>query len=254
MNEFAPDGLPTIAVLCGGLATRLRPITEKIPKSLLEVAGEPFVCHQLRLLRNAGFERVVLLCGFLGEQIRDYIGSGSRFGLKVEYSFDGAQLLGTGGALKKALPCLGTEFMVVYGDSYLPTDYRRVFAAFRQAGRPALMAVFRNDNQWDRSNVEYCEGQIRRYEKGIEDAALNYIDYGLSAFRAEVFECLPEHVPIDLAAIQSRLAHANEMTGVEVFERFYEIGSPLGISQTEEYLRGLESTRPAETASKEDQP
>src|SRR5258708_1931944 len=109
-----------IAILAGGLATRLRPITETIPKALVEIAGEPFLAHQLHLLRANGYERVVMCVGYLGEMVRDFAGDGSQFGMQVEYSFDGEALLGTAGALRKALPLLADDFSVIYGDSYLP--------------------------------------------------------------------------------------------------------------------------------------
>src|ERR1044071_9702153 len=111
-----------IAILAGGLATRLRPMTETIPKALVEIAGEPFLAHQLRLLRAAGYERVVLCVGYLGKMVREFAGDGSAFGLYVEYSFDGPTLLGTAGAIVRALPLLGPRFSVIYGDSYLPCD------------------------------------------------------------------------------------------------------------------------------------
>ena len=114
-----------VAILAGGLATRLRPVTEDTPKALLDVAGKPFVVRQLEYLRQQGIVRVVLCVGYLGEQIRAVVGDGSALGLEVLYSWDGPQLLGTGGALRHALSALGEQFMVLYGDSYLPIDFRR---------------------------------------------------------------------------------------------------------------------------------
>src|SRR4051812_42459269 len=140
-----------IAILAGGLATRLRPVTETIPKALIEVAGEPFLAHQLRLLKRNGFDRVVLCVGYLGEMIRDFAGDGQSFGLRVEYVFDGPKLLGTAGALRRALPVLGEAFAVTYGDSYLPVDYRAAIDSFMQSGKLGLMSVYRNEGLWDTS-------------------------------------------------------------------------------------------------------
>src|ERR1035437_6108261 len=109
-----------IAILAGGLATRLRPVTETVPKALIEVAGEPFFGAQLRLVGHHGVARVVLLVGYLGEKIQAFAGDGRAFGLDVEYAFDGPQLLGTAGALRRALPMLGAAFAVIYADSHLP--------------------------------------------------------------------------------------------------------------------------------------
>src|ERR1017187_4665118 len=168
-----------IAILAGGLATRLRPITETLPKALIEVAGEPFLAHQLRLLRRNGFERVVLCVGYLGEKIQAFAGNGQAFGLQVEYAFDGLQLVGTAGALRRALPLLGDAFAVIYGDSYLPCDYRAALAAFSESGKLGLMSVYRNEGLWDTSNVEFTGGRILAYDKANRTPAMRHIDYGL---------------------------------------------------------------------------
>src|ERR1035438_3813128 len=156
-----------IAILAGGLATRLRPITETLPKALIEVAGEPFLAHQLRLLRRHGFERVVLCVGYLGEKIGAFAGDGRAFGLHVEYAFDGPQLLGTAGALRRALPLLGDAFAVIYGDSYLPCDYRAALAAFSESGKLGLMSVYRNEGLWggilagvERTMAAFCDPDV----------------------------------------------------------------------------------------------
>ena len=154
-----------VAILAGGLATRLRPITEKIPKALVEVAGKPFVFHQLDWLQRQKVDRVVLCVGYLSEMIREQVGSGERWGIEVKYSLDGEKLLGTGGALKKAVPLLGKEFFVFYGDSFLPIDFLPVQEAFRASGRPALMTFLRNQGRWDRSNVEASDGNLIAYNK-----------------------------------------------------------------------------------------
>ena len=154
-----------IAILAGGLATRMRPLTATVPKSLLDVNGEPFIAHQLRLLAGWGVERVVVCGGYLGEQIEAYVGDGSRFGLQVAYSFDGDRLLGTAGALLRALPLLGDRFMTIYGDSYLPCDARAAVRAFDESRKLALMTVLRNQGKWDTSNVVFEGGEIVVYDK-----------------------------------------------------------------------------------------
>src|SRR5580700_2704060 len=154
-----------VAILAGGLATRLRPLTETIPKSLVEINGQPFLWHQLRLLRESGIGRVVLCVSHLGEQVRDSVGDGHDFGLHIDYSFDGPILLGTAGALKRALPLLGEAFFVLYGDSYLPIDLGAVEAAFRASGKTGLMTVYPNHGQWDSSNVEFVDSEIVTYNK-----------------------------------------------------------------------------------------
>jgi NDP-sugar pyrophosphorylase family protein len=221
--------LPPIAVLCGGLGTRLWPLTEKIPKSMLEMAGEPFIAWQLRLLAAAGFRDVVLLCGYLGEQIEQFAGDGKQFGLKVRYCHDGEKPLGTGGAVRRALPILGSTFMTIYGDSYCPTDYRRIYSAYLSSGKAALMTVFQNENRWDKSNVEYRDGCIVRYDKNNPDESMTYIDYGVNVFTDRVFSVIPENEVFDLAIIQTSLARKGNLAGIEVSERFFEVGSQSGI-------------------------
>jgi NDP-sugar pyrophosphorylase family protein len=225
-----------VAILAGGLATRLRPLTETIPKALVEINGEPFLAHQLRLLRRSGIERVVLCAAWRGEQIREYAGDGRAFGLRVEYSFDGPQLLGTAGAIRRALPLLGDSFFVLYGDSYLPCDYAAIERTFQASKMAALMTVFPNSDRWDTSNVEFSGARIQAYDKVNRTVAMRHIDYGLGVFRRDVFEALPEGRPADLAAVYQDLVSRCELAAYEVPTRFYEIGSPEGIRELSEFL------------------
>jgi len=178
-------------ILAGGLATRLRPLTQSIPKALIEVAGHPFLWHQLELLKRRGIRRVVLLVGHLGETIQQRFQDGAELGIRIDYSFDGPVLLGTAGAIRQALPLLPERFFVLYGDSYLPCNYATVEAAFRNSGLPGLMTVYRNDGLYDSSNVEYHGGRILRYDKRNRTPAMHHIDYGLGAFHRSVFEAIP---------------------------------------------------------------
>ncbi len=229
--------MPPIAVLAGGLATRMRPLTETVPKALLEVAGEPFIARQLKLFKRHGLEEAVLCLGFLGEQVRDFAGDGAAFGMKVRYSFDGPTLLGTGGALKKAADLLGDAFWVIYGDSYLDVDYRAVWDHFRAQPLPALMTVCRNEDRWDASNVLFEDGRIRVYDKKDRTPAMKHIDYGLLLFRREVLDRIPAGEKTDLSAVLGGLVRDGLLAGYEMKERFYEIGSPQGLKETDEYIR-----------------
>jgi len=225
-----------VAILAGGLATRLRPITETIPKSLVPVAGRPFLAHQLELLHARGLRRAVLCLGHLGEMIQRDFGDGRDYGVHLDYSFDGPKLLGTGGAIKRALPRLGAEFFVLYGDSYLPLDYRPVAACFRRSGRAGLMTVYRNEGLYDTSNVVFRDGQIAVYDKKLRLPEMRHIDYGLSLFKASVFDGYAADQPFDLAGVMSRLVQEQQLAGYEVAERFYEIGSPAGLAELETML------------------
>jgi NDP-sugar pyrophosphorylase family protein len=225
-----------VAILAGGLATRLRPLTAKVPKVLLEVAGEPFANHQLRLLAHNRIRRVVYCLGYLGEQVVETVGDGSRFGLEVSYVFDGERLMGTGGAIVGALHELDERFFILYGDSYLDTDYQAIDAAHCASGKPALMTIYANAGRWDTSNVEFADGRIIRYSKKDRNERMRYIDYGLSVVHRSIFEGLSRHGAIDLATIFEELANNGELAGFEVSRRFYEIGSFAGISELQSYL------------------
>lgn len=225
-----------VAILAGGLATRLRPITEKIPKSLVPVAGRPFLAHQLELLHSRGIRRAVLCIGYLGEMIQRDFGN-EKFGIKLDYSLDGPKLLGTGGAIKRALPLLDEEFFVLYGDSYLPIDYAPIADFFHRSGKPGLMTVFRNEGKFDTSNVVFRHGEIKVYDKKNKLPEMQHIDYGLSMFKASVFDSYPADRVFDLAEVMGKLVREKQLAGFEVAERFYEIGSPAGLAELESLLK-----------------
>jgi N-acetyl-alpha-D-muramate 1-phosphate uridylyltransferase len=226
-----------VAILAGGLAKRLRPITETIPKSLVTIAGMPFIAQQLRLLHSAGLRRIIICAGYLGEMIEAEIGDGASFDLRINYSFDGARLLGTGGALRRALPLLGRRFFVLYGDSYLPIDYRKAALAFIAGDKAGLMTVYRNQGRWDTSNVQFEAGQIVRYDKKRRTSEMHHIDYGLGILRSESLVSWPANEPFDLADVYRHLLSENQLSGYEVVERFYEIGSPEGLVELDSFLR-----------------
>lgn len=225
-----------VAILAGGLATRLRPLTDKIPKVLVPVAGKPFLAHQLELLRRQGITRAVLCLGHLGEMVREQFGDGSAHGVHLDYSFDGPVLLGTGGALKQAAPRLGGKFFVLYGDSYLPTEFAPIAETFERSGKLGLMTIYRNEGRYDTSNVVFADGEIRVYDKKSPLHEMRHIDYGLSVFRAEALNEYPAGVKFDLAELMQRLVARRQLAGHEVSTRFYEIGSPGGLAELEALL------------------
>lgn len=225
-----------VAILAGGLATRLRPITETIPKALVEIQGKPFIFHQLELLKDQGIEKVVLCIGYLGEMIQREVGKGEAFGLQVEYSFDGPVLLGTAGSLKKGLPLLGEVFFVLYGDSYLLCNFLEVQRAFEKSGFDALMTLYHNKGQWDKSNVEFAHGEILVYDKANRTPRMEHIDYGLGIFKSSAFEGFQENQPYDLARLYQDILQRGNLGALEVKERFYEAGSKEGIEELREYI------------------
>ncbi|MCC7178090.1 MAG: nucleotidyltransferase family protein [Acidobacteria bacterium] len=227
-----------VAILAGGLATRLRPLTETIPKSLAEVAGRPFAVHQVELLAAQGITDVVWLVGYRAGQLEATLGDGGAWGMRFTYVHDGPVLLGTGGAIRRALGHLGDAFFVMYGDSYLECDFAAVEEAFRRSGRAGLMTVYRNEGRFDASNVEFADGRIVRYDKKVRTPGMHHIDWGLGVLRASAFQGYPAGEALDLARVYQDLLAAGDLAGFEVTRRFYEIGSPEGLAETDAYLRG----------------
>jgi NDP-sugar pyrophosphorylase family protein len=227
-----------VAVLVGGRASRLGALTASLPKSLLPVAGRPFIHWQLALLAQQGASEVVLCLGHLGEQIRAAVGDGAEFGVRVRYSFDGESPLGTGGALRGAVPLLGDAFFVLYGDSYLPCSFAAVQAAFASSAAAALMTIVRNEDRWDTSNVLFRNARIIEYNKRPPPrSGMVHVDFGLSVCTAEVIARHPAGAAFDLADLYRDLSLRGELAGLEVTERFYEIGSVAGLEAAERYLR-----------------
>lgn len=225
-----------VAILAGGLATRLMPLTAQVPKVLIHVAGKPFIYHQLELLRNEGFRRFVLCLGHLGEMVVDEVGNGSNFGVEIVTSFDGPTQIGTGGAIQKALPLLGDEFLTVYGDAYLPIKYQPVFESFVRSSQLGLMTLYWNRGNYDKSNVKCENGRIVHYDKVHTTSDMEHIDYGISVFRSTAFDSFASVSSFDLGLVHQKLISMNELAGYEVDRRFYEIGSRAGLDELDALL------------------
>jgi N-acetyl-alpha-D-muramate 1-phosphate uridylyltransferase len=226
--------LPPVCILAGGLGTRLGGRVRDTPKPLLEVAGEPFLHHQLRLLAAHGAREVVLCVGYLGELIEHRIGA-ERFGLRLAYSYDAPALDGTLGAIRRARALLGERFLVLYGDTFLRLDYAGAARAWRDSGLPALMCVLRNDDRWDTSNVLYADGRVLAYDKRAPRPEMRWIDYGLGGLtQAALDRAAPG--TCDLSELYAQLVREGLLCGFEAHERFYEIGTPEGLAETEAFL------------------
>jgi len=235
LKPVGRDSLQAV-ILAGGLATRLRPLTGTIPKSMLLVAGKPFLEHQIALLRRSAVHNLVLCVGYLSEMIQDYFGDGSRFGVTINYSRETETLLGTGGALRHAAPLLEEDFLVTYGDSYLMLDYEHVMRVFRSSGMPGMMVVYRNEDRWDRSNVIVENSIVAFYSKTERRPHTVYIDAGVSALRKETLGLLRQHDPVGLDVLLRDLTVQGCLHAYETKQRFYEIGSLAGLNELRELM------------------
>lgn len=222
-------------------------IAGELPKALIPVAGEPFVTHQLRWLRRAGATDVVLLTGYRGDAIRQYVQDGHSLGLDVRYSEDGDTPLGTAGAVKRALPLLGDAFITVYGDALLSADLRAIDAALVPPFE-GVMTVFRNRDRWLPSNVAVDGERVRAYDKQAAPGTMTHIDYGINAFRSDVFAGVSDDRPVDLAEVHRAMIARGTLRAFPVAERWYEIGSPEGLAEMEQFIR-TRSTGGAPTSS-----
>lgn len=225
-----------VAILAGGLGTRLGAISATVPKILVEVADRPFAEHQLDWLQSHGVKHVVYCLGHLGEQVVAALGDGSRWGMKFDFVMDGPVLLGTGGALRRAMPGRADRFFVLYGDSLLTCDLADISAKYAASGRRCLMTVLANDDRWDASNVVYKDGEIVNYDKKVRVPEMRHIDYGLGIIATETLLSYPADRPLDLATVYQDELKAGQLVGYEVHTRFYEIGSKQGLEETRAFI------------------
>lgn len=225
-----------IVILCGGLATRIKPITKKIPKSMVLIQGKPFLWHQINLLKKNGIYDIVLCIGYKGEQIEKYFGGGGKFGVNIQYSKDGKKLLGTGGAIKKAEPLLEDIFLTMYGDSYLPFDFQKAIDFFKKSNTMGLMAVFKNTDWHESSNVEVGNNLVKSYSKKRKTKEMKYLDYGLSIFKKEALQYIPKNKFYDLSELHKTVVKKKELLAYIAKQRPCEIGSFKGLEEFKKYI------------------
>jgi MurNAc alpha-1-phosphate uridylyltransferase len=236
--------LPPVAILCGGMATRLKPISDTIPKALVDVSGKPFIYYQLDEVRRQQISDVVLCVGHKGEMIEEVVGDGHAFNLNIRYSYDGEVMLGTGGALLNAIHMLGNEFFILYGDAFLQVDYAKAYKTFIESGQKGLMTVFNNSGKWDSSNVWFENQQIRAYSKTSKTPQMRYIDYGLGILQTAALQAYSVNQEFDLALVYEQLVRDQELAAFEVSERFYEIGSHDGLKEFRIWLTSQSDNMP----------
>ncbi len=230
-----------IVILAGGKGTRILPLTQTMPKNMIEIKGKPFLSYQLELLKKNKIFDIVICVGFFAEQIVNYFEDGKKFGVNIRYVFESpSNLLGTAGALKNAEQYLNDEFFVMYGDSYLPVDFQLIFKEFVRSEKLGLMTVYKNANRFDKSNTSIKDGLVTSYNKPMKKSDLEYIDYGLLVLKKKILENIPPKKFVDLDFIINQLIKEKELAANEVTQRFYEIGSFSGIKDFEKYLDALD--------------
>lgn len=225
-----------VVILAGGLGTRLRPLTDRVPKVLVAVRGKPFLKYQLEWLANHCLTDIVICVGHLGDRLSEFAGDGRAFGVSIKYSSDGSRLLGTGGALKKAETLLDEDFCVLNGDSYLPIDPLEPIRYFREEQHSAMMLIFHNNGSYDRSNVAVKDGMVTLYDRNSTAPEVEYIDYGLRMFRRDTLKLVPQEGPWDLEVLYQKLIKQNQLRAYPVDEPFYEIGKAEGLERFARYL------------------
>lgn len=225
-----------VAILAGGQATRLRPLTEGTPKSMVMIQGRPFLEYQLDFLKKSGVTSIVLCIGYLGEQIEYYFGDGRKFGVNIKYSYESEWLLGTAGALKRAESLLEDTFFTMYGDSYLSLDFADIMSYFKSRNKLALMTVYKNYDRFDKSNTAIEGGLVKKFSKSEKAKDMVYIEYGANIFRKEALELIPEDLPYSLEELFPKLIRQKELLAYEITERFYQIGSPEGLEEFKIYV------------------
>jgi NDP-sugar pyrophosphorylase family protein len=228
------------AILAGGLGTRLRPLTHEVPKPMVPIAGKPYLEHQLVRLREQGIADIVLLTGYLAEQIEEHFGDGARHGLRIRYSRE-ATPIGTGGALAQAADLLAPEFLLLYGDSFLPIHYPAVLEMLGQRGDFDLVLTAydnRRGNTDVQNNLEINEaGRVLTYAKDTGNPRLNYVEAGVLAIRRQVVERMPEARPLSLEkTIFPELIARGALGAWITTERFYDFGTPERLAETQLYF------------------
>ena len=228
-----------VAILAGGLATRLEALTRERPKSMVRVWGKPFLSYQLELLRRQGIEDIVLCTGHLGQQIESYFGNGRKHGVSIKYSIED-RLLGTAGALKHAESLLADTFFTLYGDSYLFLDFAAAMHYFQSRNKLALMTVYKNHNRYDRSNTVIRGDLVQKFSKREKTGDMVYIEYGANIFSKKALSMVPGDCFYPLDELFSQLIAMGQLLAFELSARFYEIGSPQGLMEFTEYMRRVE--------------
>lgn len=214
----------------------MRPLTKTVPKVLIPVRGRPFADYQLDLLRKNGIDEFVFCVGHLGEEVERHLGDGHAFGSKIVYSYDGLRLLGPAGALKRAERLLHDRFFVTYGDAYLRAPYGRLMDALCTSGKLAVMAVYKNNDRFGKSDIAVRGDAVVRYDKKTKAEGMDWINYGITALRKKALDLMPNGSFCNEETFYGSLIRRKELLAFQVKMRFYEIGTPDSLSEFEAFV------------------
>ncbi len=224
-----------IAILCGGLATRLAPLSTHTPKSMIKIHGKPFLEYQINTLKKNKITNIVLCVGHLADQIIDYFGNGKKFNVHITYSHDGKTPLGPAGALKKAADKLENIFFTLYGDSYVFLNFQKIYNHFSTTKNLAMMTVFQNHDKYDTSNIVVKNNKVIKYNKN-KTPDMTYIDYGVSIFRKQTLHLIPHNTFFTTKDLYTKLVEKNELQAYPVTKRFYHIGTPEALQDFNRFI------------------
>jgi len=230
-----PNKLKQIVIIAGGLATRLQPITETIPKSMVLLKGKPFFEYQIELCKKNGVREIIFCGGHLWEQVNNYFGNGEKFGVKIIYSIENEKL-DTGGAVKNAFEHLDDEFFVMYGDSYLTLDWQKAYKFLKKSGAKGLMTTYENNWHPEPSNVLVGGGgYIKEYNKEKPGKEMRFIEYGINIFPKDIIKKIPgKSFPI--SRYFDFLIKRGQLVSYPSKDRFFEVGCFEGIDGCLKYF------------------
>lgn len=230
-----------VVVLVGGLGTRLGELTGNMPKPMVGVHGKPFFLYMLELLKWHGFRQFHFCIGYQGKAIKKYFGNGDKFGVHITYSSDETKLLGTAGALRNALAMLEEDFLLIYGDSYMDIGYNELVYRYiqlkKQGHKKAIMAIFQNNDRYDKSNVLFKNGRIIAYDKKNPTPDMQHIDYGISVLNKKLIAGIPRDQVADLASLYNKTAREGSVAAYPIRKRFYEIGTPTSLTEFRKFVQ-----------------
>ena len=224
-------------ILAGGRGTRMQPITNDRPKPMVPILGRPFLEYQIEQLRGQGFERVLMLLGYLPEVVQNYFGDGTAWGVHIEYSVTEPDQL-TSSRVATARHMIDPCFLLLYCDNYWPMQMNRMWTRFCQAGKPALITVYSNKDGYSRGSVRLDQdGHVRVFDRLRTTPGLREVEISYAILTDLALDLLPEQDTLFEEAIYTPLAQQGRLTAYVSDHRYYSVGSLQRLPATEAFMR-----------------